>query len=400
MLNFKSIHSVIFILAALIIMVIYYLSKYKGIKEGLHLNTIVGRFKTNKLETAEAKRQQKEQLDKKIQFKSLLLSFNQSIIEANITQMKRESNQTDIFSYNIMFIETNKNNLFITPRQLCAIESAAYRNPNANVILYMLYPKSGNYSFVLDHYPRLSVQAVTPDELFEDTPLLAWYKKGKVFTSEFSVVHMSDAGRLALLLKRGGFYSDLDTVMLKSVQNLTQYNGIGYLYEVSIDSLCNSHLFFRADHPFLKFVIDRLVQVYNPNSWGGIGPLLFVSATKEFCKIDDIFSALLIEPLNRTKKAHWTTQRIMQERSKCNLTIFPERYFFPYSWQSPDLPKLFKPNHTISKDKLVDTFSLHLFGKFTSVMKVKPGDRSVYDVLALENCPRVYENAKANGLEF
>jgi lactosylceramide 4-alpha-galactosyltransferase len=303
-------------------------------------------------------------------------------------------------NYNIIFIETNQNNSAISPRQLCAIESAAYRNPSASVVLYTLFPKEGNYSFLLDHYPGLSVQAITPDELFNNTPLLDWYKQGSVLNSTFSVVHVSDAGRLALLLKHGGFYSDLDTIMLKSVETLTQYNGIGYLHEFKNDSLGNGLLHFQANHPFLNFIINILVNKYDPNCWGCNGPLLFIETMKKFCQIDDIYSALLLKPLNRTMAANWTAKMIFEARSKCNLSIFPERYFYPFTWESPELPNMFKPNSNISMGMIFNTFSVHFYGSITSKYEVKLGDGSFYDQLAASNCPRVYENVKANGFNY
>jgi hypothetical protein len=302
--------------------------------------------------------------------------------------------------YNVIFIETNQNNSVISPRQLCAIESAAYRNPSANVVLYTLYPKESDFSFLLDHYSNLFMKFITADELFENTPLLEWYNEGSVLDSNFSVVHVSDAGRLALLLKHGGFYSDLDTIMLKSVETLTQYNGIGYLHEFNQDSLCNSHLSFEANHPFLSYLIDVLVKKYDPKCWGCNGPWLFISVMAEFCKLDDIYSALLLEPLNRTKADNWTAQMIFEARSECNLTIFPERYFYPFSWESPELPQFFAPNSNVSMDMIADTFSVHFYGSITSKFEVKLGDDSFYEQLAASNCPRVYEHVKASSFKF
>jgi hypothetical protein len=223
---------------------------------------------------------------------------------------------------------------------------------------------------------------------------------------------MSDAGRLALLLKHGGFYSDLDTITLKSFASLRKYNGAGYLYGGGNDMLGNGFLHFEADHPFVKFIISRLVKRYDPNNWSAIGPDLFVSGMAEYCKMSDIFSKLLLEPLNRTKaESHNSTSEEENgpsdetvdemDNKKCNLTIFPQRYFYPYTWESPELYTWFNsPNSTIDFDRLVDTFSLHFYGKFTSAVRVNPLEKCVFNSLASSYCPRVYEHVKSNRLEF
>jgi lactosylceramide 4-alpha-galactosyltransferase len=320
------------------------------------------------------------------------------LFQASYSNIRSKIINTD---YNILFIETNRNQTALTPRQLCAIESAAYRNPNANVVLYTLFSKKGNYSFLLDHYPGLSIQMISPSELFNNTPLAEWYKKGSVLKSDSVVAHISDAGRLALLLKHGGFYSDLDTIALKSFKSLTKYNGAGYLCEFEeCDSLGSGFLHFEANHPFLSYTIDEFAETYYPDCWACNGPSLLIFSMQEFCQIDDIYSALLLEPLNRTIAANWTAQMIFEARSKCNLTIFPERYFYPFSWLSPEVPEMFAPDSNISMDKIVDTFSIHFYSSFTSKFKVKPGDGGFYDLLAASNCPQVYEHIMSTSLEY
>jgi hypothetical protein len=324
-------------------------------------------------------------------------SFKKNDLHRNYLQRKSVST-----NYNIIFIETNQNNSVLSPRQLCAIESAAYRNPSASVVLYTLFPKEGNYSFLLDHYPGLSIKGIFPETLFNNTPLLEWYKQGLVFKSRFAIVHISDATRLALLLKHGGFYSDLDTIALKSFESLTKYNGAGYLYENYQDSMGSGFLCFQANHSFLNYIMQKMVEKYNPDCWGCNGPTLLISSMKGYCKSDDIFSELLMKPpsTNRAKLDLWVEKK-MQALSKCDLTIFPERYFYPFTiWKLPGLPALFKLKSDVSMDMIADTFSVHFYGSATSKYKVKPGDGSFFDILAASNCPRVYEHVKSSRHKF
>ena len=60
---------------------------------------------------------------------------------------------------------------------------------------------------------------------------MSWWQSGSVNCSQYKIAHLSDAVRLALLYKYGGFYSDTDTITLKSFSDLINYNGFGVLDE-------------------------------------------------------------------------------------------------------------------------------------------------------------------------
>ncbi len=70
-------------------------------------------------------------------------------------------------------------------------------------------------------------------KLFQNTVLLNWWYQNRsmVLNSQHSIAHLSDILRLVLLWKYGGFYSDLDTITIKSVKDLLHYPGMGYMYE-------------------------------------------------------------------------------------------------------------------------------------------------------------------------
>lgn len=108
--------------------------------------------------------------------------------------------------FNIFFVETSMENEYFSPKQLCAIESAAFHNPNSNVIVYSLKAEVKDANF-LSKYKNLYWRKFVPKEIFEDTPLMNWWLSGQLFKSVFMTAHLSDAARLALLWKFGGFYS-------------------------------------------------------------------------------------------------------------------------------------------------------------------------------------------------
>ena len=80
-------------------------------------------------------------------------------------------------------------------------------------------------------YPNIVYKKLNPIDLFGKTPLASWWKSGNIDFSKFRTAHLADAARLALLWKYGGFYSDLDTISLKSFEPLRNYSGFGFLTE-------------------------------------------------------------------------------------------------------------------------------------------------------------------------
>ena len=107
---------------------------------------------------------------------------------------------------NIFFVETNTQHEFFTSKQQCAIESAAFHNPNLNVYVYSLNADFENKK-IFDYYTNIFLYKFIPKEIFANTPLWDWWLSGKVFNSTYMIAHLSDAARLALLWKYGGFYS-------------------------------------------------------------------------------------------------------------------------------------------------------------------------------------------------
>ena len=154
-----------------------------------------------------------------------------------INKINKESDK-----YNIFFVETNFDSKFIRPRQLCAIESAAAHNPRANVYIMSINARLRDEKLLIE-YKNIKWLQLKPDEVFSDTPLWQWWRSKRVLKSQFKTAHLSDALRLALLWKHGGFYSDLDTVAIKSFYALVNFSGAGFLNGKE-PSLGNLNYFF------------------------------------------------------------------------------------------------------------------------------------------------------------
>ena len=289
-------------------------------------------------------------------------------------------------SYNVFFLETNNEGTKFGTKQLCSIESATKANPNAQVFVMSVNARFNlNEANLCDKYSNLIQIKLDLVELFRDTELLDWWSSGKVLNSTHRATHISNAGRYAVLYKYGGFYSDLDTISLKSFAPLRHKSGPGYSYEHH-DEVGSAVLHFVKKHPFLKYIFKEYRLVYNPEKRLGNGPILIKKSLKSYCKFENIFEKLMNGSLD--------------EDHKCkDLIIFPREYFFPYTYTG-ELEKLFEKNTHINTARLKDSYSVHFFGFLTKKYEVGINDNSLYEYLAAQYCPNVYEYVKNNGIKF
>ena len=308
---------------------------------------------------------------------------------------------TSSSQYNIFFIETNFEREEFSTKQLCAIESAARINPKGKVFVSSIKSEFSNMNLIRE-YSNLVWLKFKPLELFRDTPLWSWWLDGQVFTSEYMSAHISDAARIAFLYKHGGFYSDLDTISVKSFEALTYASGAGYLDE-NEPSLGNGFLHFTKKNPYLEFLMTELQSKYAPSYWGANGPTLLIETLKTFCNHDNIFELLMREnsaeqPTTHINQSKATTQF---NKHRCNdLTIYPEVFFYPYTYKNGGVDNLFRKNGTINVSKIIDSYSIHFYGSLSNKFHVGIHDFSMYEYLASQHCPVIYEHVKKNFLKF
>ena len=80
-------------------------------------------------------------------------------------------------SYNIFFTETNSKRNYFSPRQICAIESAALNNPSAKINVYADSAKL--HQKWLDKYQNIKIIKLDYDDLFKETFFENWFKINK-----------------------------------------------------------------------------------------------------------------------------------------------------------------------------------------------------------------------------
>lgn len=133
-----------------------------------------------------------------------------------------ELNPSEVTKNSIFFIETScnhENGINLNLRQGCAIESAAYLNPNTKVFVLFVAPSFiNNGSEVINRlniYTNIHLRHINFIKYTHKTPLQDFVASNTIFTSHWPVSHASDLLRFLTLWKFGGTYLDLDVVLMK-----------------------------------------------------------------------------------------------------------------------------------------------------------------------------------------
>lgn len=149
------------------------------------------------------------------------------IIRKSFSDIPREylTNQT------IYFLEThNSSEHELTARQACAIESAAYMNPNTKIFVLFLSPsnhiKLKNWSQFREilEYKNVHLRFFHLRDIIKDTIVEKWINSSAVQKSKWKVLHLSDTLRYALLYKYSGYYFDLDVIVRKPLSEINLSN--------------------------------------------------------------------------------------------------------------------------------------------------------------------------------
>ena len=316
-------------------------------------------------------------------FKNDFLTNSNNVVIDELPQIRNES------EYNIFFVETNHEREYLSSKQLCAIESAALNNPNAYVYIVSIRSEF-NKTYLQDTYKNIILIKLMPYVLFKDTPLADWWNQRKVFKSPYFFAHVSDAARLALIWKYGGFYSDLDTITLKDLSPLRKYSGFGYLYENG-PSLGNGFIHFRAQHPFIYEVMKKFVEKYTAFGWGENGPVLIINTIKSYCNIHNLDNLIIKDESLNSYITKNVTLMPISVTSECDFVLYPMNFFYPYSYKKGDFKLAFKQNSQLDLSRIINSYSIHFYGKLSSKLRVNLNDYSLYEFLAMTQCKRIYQ---------
>ncbi|XP_030751737.1 lactosylceramide 4-alpha-galactosyltransferase-like [Sitophilus oryzae] len=164
----------------------------------------------------------------------------------NVVDKLRDIQDTEVLDdMSIFFLDTSCNSfsngkLVVTPRQACAVESAAVMNPNR--IVYLLFASPGIYLTLF---------------------------------------------RLLLLWKYGGIYMDLDVIVIKSLESLPN----NFAAAESGSKINNDVIGFSkkgVGHDHVQVSLEDLSDKYKGDSWTGNGPDITTTLAKRLCNTGDV----------------------------------------------------------------------------------------------------------------
>ena len=296
---------------------------------------------------------------------------------------------TDVYSF--IFAISGRNHLLA--KHVCTIESALrYANISrvvvaltssnlhvtANNVTCQLYKKYTNQGLIFRYVDTNSIFKNTKLETVHETNTLELQttknQDGGVGLSKELVakVHYSDAIRLVLIYKYGGFYSDLDVIFLKSInqfKNIVSCDDVSTQIKEKItgEKLTNAIFHFEAKHPFISSCIENFVHSFD-GYWASGGPKLFQQVFYNVCQ---------------------------QNQEVCSdMTLLPSKYFFPVPWYEAVLLFEKKPNEYW--DELFrESYAVHLYDSSVNGKRTKKIHKSKFfgkqmpslTYLSIDHCP-------------
>eukprot|EP00092_Neocalanus_flemingeri_P026661 GFUD01028904.1.p1 GENE.GFUD01028904.1~~GFUD01028904.1.p1 ORF type:complete len:388 (-),score=75.77 GFUD01028904.1:90-1253(-) len=298
-----------------------------------------------------------------------------------LTRIDPQAAHPTLLPPGLLMLETS-DRATLTPRQACAVESGArqsgmvvnlvmtssYLDLSDNTTCHLYTSTSNNINF-------FSINVTT---IAKDTPLEQFFRDGQLNKSAYKIVHTSDVLRLLLVYMYGGFYLDLDYVVIR---DLSHYHNM--LVEVGFSRanptykdirIGNNAFAFNKGHPFTKLALTDISKGYEPKCWACIGRLMAASARKlaNTSLIENIPTSaqLSITPMQRMLPVHYS--RIVN-------TMWPEVPVPFKTWE-----KLFR-----------NSSAIHFNSKMTSNLAVPDDPQySSYALLGPRLCPVAYYSSR------
>lgn len=148
----------------------------------------------------------------------------------------------------------------LTVRQACAVESLAFHNRQMDIHVLMTGRRLNTSDAVMQAlalYGTIHVHTIRLSDYFLHSPLERWYFCTNWRTGPFAVSHLSDALRFLTIFKYGGYYFDLDFVMMRPVSEYRNFVGA----ESATDMAAGA---FHADfqHDFIEQAVKEFLATY------------------------------------------------------------------------------------------------------------------------------------------
>ncbi|CAG0923338.1 unnamed protein product [Notodromas monacha] len=211
-----------------------------------------------------------------------VLEYRQSLND-EVQQTLKTIDASNIPENAIYFLETSGLPM-LSPKQLCAVESAALHHPNRPVVVavkneFLQLPivlKSWS-----ERYPNVMFINLDIVQWLNGTILLPWLSKNLLDKSPFKTAQSSNALRYATLFKYGGLYLDTDVIVMRPMDDLV--NAVG-LY--ATNGINNAVMAFEKHHPYIEACLKDVSAKFNPKKWGSNGPDLLTRVINTFCNFN------------------------------------------------------------------------------------------------------------------
>ncbi|KAK5643036.1 hypothetical protein RI129_009203 [Pyrocoelia pectoralis] len=265
------------------------------------------------------------------------------------------------------FIDTSctsytKGKIFITPRQACAVESAAFNNPDFQTFLMYASPGSIKDDNTLsDRLLKILTNIVNVKVVRLN---YAGLLNGNVYTKERI--------QLLILYKYGGIYLDLDTVTIRS------FNGLALNFAVAESETHVNNAVIRSSikgsgHEFIKMCLKELKEYFRGDFWGYNGPVVVTKILKKMCEVNNI-------------------KDIMYKKKCSGFTVYPPEKFYPIFYENWRL--YFEDARKKEKAYVMgNSYAIHVWNKL-SKNTVSNSSGSIYRYAAGKYCPQVYSIAR------
>lgn len=276
---------------------------------------------------------------------------------------------------NIFFHETTCLNgtARLRHRQACAIESAARANPLAGVFVLFASPAGHERGQPLPElfarlaeYRNVHMRTVDLWQYARDTPAEAFVRGARLFGSAYPSVHAADLLRLLSLHRFGGTHLDLDVVVRGSLAAQPPT----FVAEELDGWLSNAVLALAPaglGHWLAALLLAEFAEHFDGEQFAANGPALLKRVVETLCRCTPAMKLIDCQLLR----------------------VEPKERFFPVYgtvWQ-----RLFDWRHgRESLARASGSLAVHMWNALSAERPVRVGERSAYEMLAREFCPRVF----------
>lgn len=201
----------------------------------------------------------------------------------------------------------------------------------------------------------------------EEPDTIYWHKIKKYITIEKVIPHkifrgveicypqyQADILRLEILIERGGIYLDIDTLILKSMEELLDHESVLFANlkeNGEIENITNGFLAFQPNDPFLKDWYDKIHKYLDSDTiWAYGAVVLPVNIYKENISK---YKCIEIKDFNLYCPFDWNNYGAAFDLEKKDNNLYQDAYSI-HMWQ------------TMLQDDVINHFNIEFFKKYNN----------------------------------